>query len=364
VRIAILGTRGVPARYSGFETLAEDLGARLVARGHEVTVYCRHHPDGEGLREHRGMRRVALPALRTKHLETLSHTLLSSLHALGRRYDAVLLCNAANAIFCPVLRVRGARVVLNVDGLDRRRRKWGALGRLYYAACEVLSTFLPHVVVTDARVIERYYRERYGKESIFIPYGSELAKASGNGTLGRFGLEPGKYVLYVSRLEPENNAHLVVRAFERVRADLRLAVVGHAPYAARYVADVRKTTDARILFTGGVYGEGYLELQSHAFAYVQATEVGGTHPALVEAMASGHAIVANGTPENEEVLGDAGLYFRPGDPDDLRRQLQRLVDSPDLRLELGAKAAERARARYRWDDVTDRYEAVLAGRRP
>ncbi|MBI1849743.1 MAG: glycosyltransferase [Planctomycetes bacterium] len=362
MRIAILGTRGIPARYSGFETLAEELGARLAARGHDVTVYCRRHPDGEGLREWRGVRRVVLPALRTKRLETLTHTFLSSLHALGSQWDAALFCNGANVVFCPLLRLRGARTILNVDGLDRERKKWGPIGRLYYSACEALSTFVPTVVVTDAHVIERYYRERWRKATVFIPYGCELPRVATNGTLQRFGLEPGKYFLYVSRLEPENNAHLVVRAFNGVSGDWRLAVVGHAPYAASYVAEVKAAAGPRVVFTGGVYGEGYRELHSHAFAYVQATEVGGTHPALVEAMAFGHGIVANGTPENREVLGDAGLYYAPGDADDLRRKLESFAASPETCTALGEKAAARAHALYRWDDVTDRYEALFAGR--
>ncbi len=364
MKIAILGTRGVPARYGGFETLAEQLGERLTRRGHEVTVYCRRHPDGRGLASYRGMRRVELPAIHSRALETPTHTLLSSLHAFAHDYDAVLLCNGANTIFCPILRLKGARVVLNVDGLDRARRKWGPIARLYYSLCEALSTILPSAIVVDARVIERYYRERFGKTAFFIPYGCELPRVSTNGTLLQHGLEPRRYFLYVSRLEPENNAHLVVRAFEKVRGEHRLAIVGHAPYARSYVAEIQATRDPRVAFTGGVYGDGYLELHSNAYAYVQATEVGGTHPALVEAMAFGHGIVANGTPENREVLGDAGLYYEPGNVEDLAGKLQALADDPALCRALGERASARAQAHYRWDDVTDRYETVLSGKRP
>jgi glycosyltransferase involved in cell wall biosynthesis len=361
MRIAILGTRGIPARYSGFETLAEELGSRLAARGHDVTVYSRRHPDGRGLATYRGMRRVVVPAVRTKSLETLTHTLLSGVHALFRRYDAALVCNGANVVVCPLLRLRGARTILNVDGLDRERKKWGPVARIYYTICEALSTFLPTVVVADAILMQRYYLERWRKKTTFVPYGSELPPATSNGVLKRFGLEPGRYFLYVSRLEPENNALLVVRAFAKVPGDWRLALVGHAPYAPRYVSLVKAAADPRVVFTGGVYGEGYRELHTHAYAYVQATEVGGTHPALVEAMAFGHGIVANGTPENREVLGDAGLYYAPGDADDLARRLESLAASPEACRTLGERAAARAREQYRWDDVTDRYERLFAG---
>lgn len=367
MRLAILGTRGVPAAYSGFETLAEELGARLAGRGHAVTVYTRAHYAPPGLRAWRGIRLVVLPTIRHKYLDTVVHTALSTAHALGGRYDVLLVCNAANAIFTCWPRLVGTRVALNVDGHDRHRKKWNALGRLWYTLSERLALRLPNAIVTDAAVIERYYRDTHGRETVLIPYGAEAQPTGDRDVLDRFGLEPGKYILYLGRLEPENNAHVVVAGFEPLPTPMKLAIVGDAPYAADYIARLRQTTDPRIVFTGGVYGAGYRQLQSHAALYVQATEVGGTHPALVEAMAYGHAIAANDVGEHREVLGDAGVYFRADDPRTLTAALERLLADPALAADLGRRAAARAAERYSWDSVTDAYERLflsLARRRP
>ena len=359
MRIAILGTRGIPACYSGFETLAEELGARLVARGHEVTVYGRTRYVPPGRRLHRGVRLVTLPTLRHKYLDTVVHTGLSLVHSFFQRYDAILVCNAANAVFTLWPRLIGTRVALNVDGHDRHRRKWSAAGRAWYAVSERLALWVPNAIVTDAEIIERYYRERHGVETTRIAYGGAAEREEGLDVLDRFGLEPGQYILYVSRLEPENNAHAVVAGFEQVASPVRLAVVGDAPYAGEYIARLKATSDPRIVFTGGVYGRGYRQLQTHARLYVQASEVGGTHPALVEAMAFGHAIVANDVPEHREVLGDAGLYFEAAKPETLAARLSELVADADAARELGRRAAARARERYDWDAVTEAYERLF-----
>src|SRR6476659_8034278 len=175
MRLAILGTRGIPARYGGFETLAEELSARLAARGHDVTVYTRTRYSEPGLESHRGARIRVLPTIPTKYLDTVAHGLLSGFDAALERYDAVLVCNAINAASSFLPRLGGrTRVVLNVDGLERHRRKWSWLGRAAYKFSERLSTRLPDAVVSDARVIESYYRERYGFPTVFIPYGGDL----------------------------------------------------------------------------------------------------------------------------------------------------------------------------------------------
>jgi len=207
MRLAILGTRGIPARYGGFETLAEELSARLAARGHEVTVYTRVRYAQAGLREHRGARIRVLPTVPTKYFDTVVHGLISAFDAALERYDAILVCNAINAASCFLPRLAGkTRVVLNVDGLERNRRKWNAAGRAAYRLSERLSTLLPDAVVSDALVIRDYYRDRYGFSSVFIPYGGDLPEPAGTDALKKLGLEEERYVLYVSRLEPENNA--------------------------------------------------------------------------------------------------------------------------------------------------------------
>jgi glycosyltransferase involved in cell wall biosynthesis len=355
VRIALLGTRGIPANYGGFETFAEELSVRLVERGHQVTVYCRErHPDAT----YRGVHLQYLPTIRHKYFDTLAHTWISTLHLLDNRVDAALYCNGANAIFTLLPRISRMPVALNVDGIERKRKKWNRLAKGWYYASEWLATFCPSVVVTDALTIQDYYRERWGKDSVFIPYGAEIGKAPGTAVLDKLGLAPESYFLYVSRMEPENHPLEVRQAFENLKTPMRLALIGDAPYAHEYIRRVRDTVDPRIVMPGAIYGDGYCELQSHCFAYIHATEVGGTHPALIEAMGRGALVLYRNTPENAEVTGDAGIPF---DWTDLPAKLESVIAMPEsARADFRARAMERARQCYSWDAVTTQYESLLS----
>ena len=356
MRIALLGTRGIPANYGGFETFAEELSVRLVERGHQVTVYCRER-HSEAM--YRGVHLQYLPTIRHKYFDTLAHTWLSTLHLLDHRVDAALYCNGANAIFTLLPRISRIPVALNVDGIERKRKKWNRLAKAWYFASEWLATFCPSVVVTDALTIQDYYRRQWRKDSVFIPYGAEIGAVSGSAVLERLGLERGRYFLYVSRMEPENHPLEVRAAFEKVATPMRLALIGDAPYAHDYIRRVRDTTDPRILMPGAIYGDSYRELQSHCFAYIHGTEVGGTHPALIEAMGRGALVMYRDTPENAEVAGDAGIPF---DWPDLPGKLEAVLAMAEQdRAALRQRAIERVQERYSWEAVTTAYERLLAG---
>ena len=357
MKLAILGTRGIPANYGGFETFAEELSVRLATRGHDVTVYGRSNNVRHERKEYRGVKLVVLPTIGTKHLDTVFHTFISVFHAVFRRFDAVLICNAANAVFAAVPRLTGTPVALNVDGIERKRKKWGLAGRTYYRVSEYLATRIPNVIVTDAAVIREYYMERYGAASKMITYGAECSRETTTEVQQRLSVNPREYILYVSRLEPENNAHLVIKAFERVRTPMPLLIVGDAPYAEHYIAALRATSDDRVRFPGAIYGKGYRELQSHAYVYVHATEVGGTHPALIEAMGAGNCVLVYDTPENREVVGDCGLFF--SDASTLASVLQTAIDTPQLVQSYRDKAQARAQALYSWDAITSEYEDLF-----
>lgn len=359
MKIAILGTRGIPANYGGFETFAEQLGTRLSARGHEVTVYGRKHYSTTGLRSYNGVSLVILPTIRHKYFDTVIHTFISVLHALFGGYDVILICNAANSIFSFIPRLVGTPTLVNVDGLERKRKKWNLVGRTYYSISEWLSTFLPTAIVTDAQVIQDYYATRYGKKSAMIAYGAEVARRPAQERLDRWGLKSNQYVLYVSRLEPENNAHLVIDAYASVRTDFPLVIVGGAPYARDYIASLRSTSDSRVKFLGFVFGEDYRALQQNAYCYVHATEVGGTHPALIEAMGAGNCALTLGTPENLEVIGDAGISYNSAA--DLSSKLQSVIDDPSKIGEFRRRAMTRVMQYYNWEYITDQYEELLAG---
>ena len=330
MKIAIMGIRGIPANYGGFETFVENLAPRLVGMGHDVTVYGRSNTIDYDDIFYKGVRIKLLPTISHKYFDTVVHTFLCTMKSFFTPYDVVFVCNSANAIFTIIPRLMRKPVVLNVDGLEWKRQKWNWTGKAFYKMSEFLATFLPNKIVTDALDVQRYYKEKYNKESTFIPYGAPDEKISERNVLEKFKLQPRDYVLYVSRMEPENNAHRVVNAFEKVKTNKKLVMVGDAPYSSSYIANLKKTTDPRIVFTGYVFGEGYKQLQSNAYYYVQATEVGGTHPALVEGMGYGNCILANDVPEHREVLGDTGVYFSKTGDQDVVEKMQYLLDNPKI----------------------------------
>ena len=362
LKIALLGTRGVPARYGGFETFAEKLSERLVSRGHEVVVACRRPffgRDDYGKSTYKGIKRVCLPTFRHKYLETPVHAAISFLYLLFNRPDVVLLCNAANSPFAWLVRLQGIPLLVNVDGIERERAKWNALGKWWYALGEYCSKLFATKVVADAEVIADYYREAYGLEPVTIAYGAESVTRSAGRTLRKFNLEKDKYILYVSRLEPENNALGVIQAYQQVETDIPLVIVGGAPYAKEYIETLHREADDRVIFTGFQFEDSYEELQNNCLFYVQATEVGGTHPALVEAMCYGNAVIANGTPENQEVLGQCGLFYPKNDFRMLAECMRQYLQDASLRLKMAKRASDRAQAVYNWDRVADAYEALF-----
>lgn len=362
MHIALLGTRGIPASYSGFETCVEQLGQRLVQRGHQVTVYCRSHYITYKGTSYKGMRLVKLPTIANKYLDTIVHSFLSSLHALTQHYDIALYFISGNSPVTWIPRLVGTKTILNVDGLDWKREKWPTFAKKYIRFAEFLATKLPNAYLTDSRVVQAYYRDRFGSEPPYIPYGSEVEIVPPGDTLARFGLEPGKYILFVGRLVPENCVHHLVEAFRELDTDLKCVIVGDAPYAANYITSLKASAkgDPRVIFTGYVFGKGYYEIGSNAYIFVETSGVGGTHPALVEAMAFGNCVVVHNTLENLETIGEAGFaYDGKMGADSLRQVLQRLLSEPDLVREYRQRAHQRARTHYTWEAVTDAYERLF-----
>lgn len=356
--VAVLGTRGIPANYGGFETFAEQLSLRLVQGGVATTVYGRsHYVDASS--PWNGIRLVVLPTIRSKYLDTVVHTALSALHlVLTRGPKDVVLCNAANAPVLLLLRLFRRRVVLNVDGLEWRRSKWGIAGRCWYRMGEWLSVRLASVLVTDANEVQTYYRVRHDADSVMIPYGADLLIRGSIPVPEQTPVEPDRYALYVSRWESENNPLLVARAHASSGADLDLVMLGQATYDEALEQDVRAAISARGHAPGPVFGDGYRGLQANAACYVHATEVGGTHPALIEAMGAGNLILVLDTPENREVVGDAGVFF--SDEPSLSALLTWAGSlSPAERQQWRQRARDRAQATYSWDAVTAAYRELL-----
>lgn len=362
MKLAFLGTRGIPANYGGFETFVEEVAVRLAARGHDVTVYCRSTNYDEILTEYRGVRLVALPSIHTKHLDSISHTFFSTVHmALTRTGKAACYCSSGNSTFLWLARLFGVKVALNTDGLEWERAKWSKWAQRYFKFAEWWGAKTANVLISDSRVIREYYLQKFKRDTTYIAYGADIVeRGRGCELVAQYGVEPGKYFLFVSRLEPENNAHILVKAFEEVRTDMKLLIVGSAPFAHEYIRDLKSTQDPRILFPGALYGDAYKALQANAYVYVNAMEVGGTHPAILEAMGAGNCVLVSDISYNVEAVAHAGVAFKNRDTHDLRDKIQWLVDHPEEVDKYGHEAVERVRREYDWDQITEDYERLFA----
>lgn len=354
----MLGTRGVPARYGGFETAIEEIGSRLVARGHEVVVYCRD-AGGNSAGTHLGMELVHLPAAHRKSLETLSHTALSVSHLLARRHpcDAAFVFNAANAPFVPPLHARGVPVVVHVDGLEWQRDKWQGAGQRYYRVVEGLAVRWADALIADAQGIADYYAAEFGAPTELITYGAPVQDEPGAARLAELDLRPRAYHLVVARFEPENHVREIVMGYSRSASRHPLVVVGSAPYSNAYTAEVKALADAdpRVRLLGGVWDQGQLdELYANSLTYLHGHSVGGTNPSLLRAMGAGTAVLAYDVVFNRETLGDRGWFFDR--PATLGALLAEAEARPDTLADAGRALRERARRTYDWDDVALRYE--------
>lgn len=354
--IAMIGTRGVPARYGGFETAVEEIGTRLAERGHQIVVYCRN--SGQNITEYQGMHLVNIPALRRRSLETLSHTALSVAHAATRRPDMAFVFNVANAPLIPVLRARRVPVAVHVDGLEWQRAKWQGAGRHYYKWAERACARSGLDLIADSRGIKNHLRRAYDVDSHFIPYGAPILTVDSS-RLGELGLEGGQFHLVVARFEPENHLLEIVRGYVASDALHPLIVVGSAAYGAEYSRQVREAAndDPRVQFLGGLYDQELLDqLYGNAVSYLHGHSVGGTNPSLLRALGAGATSIAYDVSFNREVAGDDGEYFTT--PEDLGPLLHLSEADPVAWHARGARLRERMSQLYRWDHVADGYEQL------
>jgi len=357
MRIAMIGIKALPPKYGGFETAADEISRRLVKLGHEVVVYNRSGLSIHKGVDYEGVRLITLPTVHRKNLSAIVHSALATLHVLLHPVDIVHYFISGTTLFALLPRFAGMKVVCSVDGTDWQRAKWSRLARTYLRLSERLAVWFCNALIADSREVQNYYRKKYQVESALITYGMRDSDSAGLEWLERFGLRPREYVLFVVRFVPENCILHLVAAFEHVRTCNKLVIVGDDPWGKEYVDSLKATRDSRVVFTGGIYGVGYEQLQRNAYCFVLPDEVGGTHPALVEAMGFGNCVLVNDTPSNLEVIGDAGLSYRGSEgARDLRDQLQRLLDDPQLVHQYRTRAKERALTTYRWEDVVRRHE--------
>ena len=360
-RIAFLGSRGVPARYSGFEVVVEELGSRLVSAGYDVTVYNRFPRYVASSKEHKGMRLITLPTISTKSLDTIVHTTISAFDAVFRRYDLIYLCGVGNSILAAFLRRFGLKVVINVDGADFRRAKWGTFARQWLKLSEFWATRLGDRLIADNREIVARYERDYGVRPDYINYGCPFRTTPVRiGELEKWGLEPQGYVLHVSRLTPENEADLLLAAWRDYRGPMKLVITGSQNYETAYYKRLQELADDRVIFTGARYDTAYVELSQNSLFFIMPAAIEATRLVLLDQMGMGKAILYKDSPATREVLGDAAEPFDPEDPvASLAEKISFLSGHPDRCANLGLLALARAADTFSWDVVLAKYRKLF-----
>jgi glycosyltransferase involved in cell wall biosynthesis len=359
LRLAIFGGRGIPSTYSGTEAFFIEIAPRLVARGHEVIVYCRKSLFRERPALYKGVRLIYLPSIETKNLGTLTHTLACMIDVLRRNVDAMLVTNVANAFHCIIPRIFRQNCAINVDGIEWKRGKWGPMGKAYfYMNAKLSGKILPKGIVTDAYEMRKLYLEEFNTRSACIAYGATIERSTNPDSVRQYGLEPGNYYLIASRLVPENNAAMIVEGFKKAPTERVLAIAGDANYRSEFVSDLKANAGNQVRFLGHVDNiEHVKELHCNAYAYIHGHMMGGTNPALLKALAYGNCILAHDNRFNAEVLGGHGLLFR--DADELAEKVHLIESKPELAESYRRQAPDRIREAYTWDRITDQYEELF-----
>jgi N-acetylglucosaminyldiphosphoundecaprenol N-acetyl-beta-D-mannosaminyltransferase len=384
--VAFIGSRGVPARYSGFETVVEQLGARLAERGYPVTVYNRDAYYKTLRREWKGMRIVWLPTIPSKSLDTIVHTSLSLLHALFCRYDMIYLCGVGNAPLGRLIKwFSRSRLIINVDGADFRRKKWGPLARSWLRTSEKQAVKLADAIIADNTEVVKRYEQSYGRTPNYLSYGANKVDGRNQESevriqelseLKTWGLERGGYFLFVSRLTPENEADLVIQAYALFREKAgngrseilnqeplglpRLVIVGSAGYEVDYYRKLQEMMVEGVLFTGARFGEAYAELSQNALAFLMPATIEATRLVLLDQLGFGSIILYRDCPATREVMGDAGIAFDGENPAlALAEKMWLIWQHPEKRDLWKQAAFRRAEEKFDWELVTDSYEKLF-----
>jgi glycosyltransferase involved in cell wall biosynthesis len=357
LRIAFIGGRGVVSKYSGIESYYEEVGERLAEMGHEVTAYCRSYFTPPGA-EHNGMQVVRLPTIRSKHLETLIHTFLSTIHVMARRCDVVHYHALGPALFSFIPRLAGKKTVVTVQGLDWRRKKWGRLASAVLQVGERAAVSLPTRTMVVSRELQKHFRSRYGAETSYVPNGGLLRQWRLPEKIVEWGLEPGEYILFLGRFSPEKGCHLLIDAYESLNTKVKLVMAGASSYCREYARQLRTHAGERIKIFDGVSGEVLDELLTNAMIFVLPSELEGLSLALLDAMGAGLCVVGSDVAENREAIGDAGFTFRCGDSADLADRLRFLIANPAVREAAAEAARRRVRQHYQWSGIAREIERV------
>lgn len=358
---AIIGSRGFPSTYGGYETLVRYLARYIVREGHTLTVYCRTRDEQRRVWVTEGVRCIATPGVDSKSASTLTFGATSIADASLRRYDAALVLNIANGFWLPAL--RGARVpfAVNTDGIEWEREKWSRAGRAAFRAGARLTAKMAPALVCDSEAIGAVWDQQFGRRSVFIPYGGEIVHDAGRDRLDAIGLTDDPYVLVVARLAPENNIDLTLDAVERLASErVSAVVVGSANFDSPIEHRLnRLAKSGAVSWLGHVDDQRLLtQLWANAGAYIHGHSVGGTNPALLQALGAGAPTLALDTPYSREVLPHDDQLF-PHNPDALAERIREVIGNPERQASMRGRGQDIIRKRYTWGDVCRRYTELL-----
>lgn len=356
----MVGQKGIPATYGGVERHVEEIAARLAAKGHDVTVYCRQHYTPPGERYYRGIHLRRYPSVNTKHLDTVTHCLAAAGDYLCRRYDLVHFHALGPSVFAALPRLHRTRSVVTIHGLDWEREKWGKLAAWILRHCEYPAVHFPTRAIVVSRTLQHYFAAKYGIVPDVIPNGTNIPVMRQPHKMRKFGLEDGPYVLFVGRLVPEKGVHYLVEAFSRLQVDprVKLVIAGGTAFSDQYVRDLEQYESDRIRFLGYVYGDVLEELWSNAYFVVQPSTLEGLSISLLEGLSYGKCVLTSDIPENLEVVGEHAPSFESRNVDDLTAKLDLLIRNPDLVRRYEAQSRDLVVRNYSWDRVVESLERV------
>jgi glycosyltransferase involved in cell wall biosynthesis len=363
LRVAFIGGRGVLSKYAGIETYYEEVGKRLAAHGHDVTVYCRTYFTPQ-LERHSGMNLVRLPTIRSKHLDTFIHTLLSTVHVMFSRCDVVHYHALGPAIFSFLPRLVGKKTVVTVQGLDWRRKKWSRAAASLLRLGEKAAVKFPNSTMVVSRTLQNYFSMRYRTSPAYVPNGTSLRDRGDTSHLRALGLLPGQYLLFLGRFSPEKNCDMLIDVFEKINPSVKLVLAGGSSHTNAYERRLRARQTDKIRLLDWVSGETLDELIANAMLFVLPSDLEGLSVALLEAMGAGVCALTSDIPENCEVVEGAGFTFKRGEVNDLERMLRLLISDSRVRRAAARRGQERMRERYLWEmvarDVDQIYQQVMS----
>ena len=359
MRIGMIGLKGVPFP-AGIENFTEQVGWRLAARGHEVTVYVRPYVKVGAV--HRGMRIRRLPSINTKHLDAVTHTSIATIDTLFAGLDVVHYHALGPSVFSLVPRLRGLRTVAHVHGLDWQRAKWSAFASGCLRAAEYAAMYFPHRTIAISRGLQRYLEAKYQRRVDYVPTGVEAYEYRPPFEIRKWGLDRETYILFLSRLVPEKGCHHLITAYERLGTDMPLVIAGGSTHTDSYVASLKAAAGRNVIFTGEVTGRTLEELFSNAYVYVLPSDVEGLPHSLLQALSYGRLVVASDIDANVEAMGGCGITFERGNADDLARVLGQVLANPELVRDCAPRASAHVRRHYSWDGVVDSLERIYGGR--